>query len=88
MPLGRCWCKQGTSTEGSTHTFACLTFIEPPPPPPPRDALEGEGPHRRFQKRLGRRLVEIAKAVGGGYCRLQMLAFEAGIWGQGDGGWA
>ena len=37
-----------------------------------RDALEGKGPQRRPQRRLGRRLEEIAKAVGGGYCRLQM----------------
>ena len=35
------------------------------------DALEGEGPQRRFQKRLGRRLEEVAKAVKDGYCRLQ-----------------
>ena len=33
-----------------------------------RDALEGKGP----QRRLGRRLEEVAKAVVGGYCRLQM----------------
>ena len=33
-----------------------------------REALEGKGP----QKRVGRRLEEVAKAVGGGYCRLQM----------------
>ena len=34
-----------------------------------RDALEGKGwPQRRF----GRRLEEVAKAVGGGYCRLHM----------------
>ena len=37
-----------------------------------RDASEGEGPQRRPQQRLGRRLEEVAKAVGGGYCRLQM----------------
>ena len=36
-----------------------------------RDALEGKGPLRRPQQRLGRRLEEVAKAVGGGYCRLQ-----------------
>ena len=36
-----------------------------------RDALEGRGPRRRPQRRLGRRSVEVAKAVGGGYCRLQ-----------------
>ena len=43
-----------------------------PPFPPPRDVLKGEGPQRRPQKRLDRRLEEVAKAVGGGYCRLQM----------------
>ena len=37
-----------------------------------RDALEGKAPQRRPQRRLGRRLEEVAKAVGGGYCRLQM----------------
>ena len=43
-----------------------------PPPPPLGDASEGEGPQRRPQGRLGMRLEEVAKAVGGGYCRLQM----------------
>ena len=33
---------------------------------------EGKGPGRRPQERLGRRLEEVAKAVGGGFCRLQM----------------
>ena len=37
-----------------------------------RGALEGKGPQRRPQRRLGRRLEEVAEAVGGGYCRLQM----------------
>ena len=37
-----------------------------------RTAFEGKGPQRGPQKRLGRRLEEVAKAVGGGYCRLQM----------------
>ena len=37
-----------------------------------RGALEGKGSRRRPQKRLGRRLEEVGKAVGGGYCRLQM----------------
>ena len=40
--------------------------------PHPRDGLEGKGPQRRPQKRLGRRLEEVAEAVGGGYRRLQM----------------
>ena len=58
-------------------------FLNPPPSsptqcvgnapcPPPRDALEGKGPQRRPQKRLGRRLEEVSKAVGAGYCRLPM----------------
>ena len=38
-----------------------------------RDALEGKVPQRRPQQRLGRRLEGVAEAVGGGYCRLQML---------------
>ena len=37
-----------------------------------RGALEGKGTQRRPWKRLDRRLEEVAKAVGGGYCRLQM----------------
>ena len=48
------------------------TLLPLPPPPPPRDALEGEGPQRQPKKLLDRRLEEVAKAVGGGYCRLQM----------------
>ena len=43
-----------------------------------RDALKGKGPQRRVQRRLDKWLEEVAKAVGGGYCRLQMplrLAF-------------
>ena len=37
-----------------------------------RARLRGGRGHRRPQRRLGRRLEEVAKAVGGGYCRLQM----------------
>ena len=37
-----------------------------------RDALAGKGPQRRPQQRLGRRLEEVTKAVGGGYCRLPL----------------
>ena len=37
-----------------------------------RAALEGKGPQRRPWKRLDGRLEEVAKAIGGGYCRLQM----------------
>ena len=42
------------------------------PTPLPSGALEGKGPQRRPQRQLGRRLEEVAKAVGGGHCRLQM----------------
>ena len=45
-----------------------------------RDALEGLGTQRRPQKRLDRRLEEAAKAVGVGYCRLQMpLTLALGV---------
>ena len=57
-----------------TRTFCwVLVWVGPKrAPPPPRDALQGKGPRMRPQRRLGRRLEEVAKAVGGGYCRLQM----------------
>ena len=42
-----------------------------------RGAFEGKGPPRRPQQRLGRRLEEVVKAVGGGYYRLQMLLRRA-----------
>ena len=34
--------------------------------------MEGKGPQRRPQNRLDRWLEQVAKAVGGGYCQLQM----------------
>ena len=37
-----------------------------------RVAFEGKGPQKWPQKSLDRRLEEVAKAVGGGYRRLQM----------------
>ena len=50
------------------------------------------GPWGRFQKRLDRRLEEVAEAVGGGYCRLQMplkraLAVRQTVSGHRWGGW-
>ena len=61
-----------------------------------REGVEGKGPQRGPQKRIDRRLEEVAEAVGGGYCRLRMplkLALGvrgtvAGCWlcGGGDGG--
>ena len=64
-----------------------------------RDALEGQGPRRRPQKRVDRRLEEVAKAAGGGYCRLQMplnlalgvreavAGYTLGALDRGRGGW-
>ena len=48
---------------------------------------KGRGLRSGPQRRLGRRLEEVAKAVGGGDCRL-LMPFEAGACRQGDGGWA
>ena len=51
-----------------------------------RDAFEGKGHQRRPERRLGRRLEEDAKAVGGGYCRLQMpLTLALGMGGTAAG---
>ena len=41
-------------------------------PPPPARCIRGKGPQRQPHRRLDRRLEEVAKAAGGGYCRLQM----------------
>ena len=38
--------------------------------PTAKDALEGKRPQRRSQRRLDGRSEAVAKAVGGGYCRL------------------
>ena len=57
-----------------TAGYAATQFSSSPPPPPPRprDVLEGRW--------LDRRLQEAAKAVGGGYCRLQMpLSLALGV---------
>ena len=40
--------------------------------PPAQGSIGREGTSEAAPKRLGRRLEEVAKAVGGGYCRLQM----------------
>ena len=52
-------------------------------------ASEGQGPQRQPQRRLNKRLVEVIKAVGGSYCRLQLpLKRCLSAWRQGDNGWA
>ena len=49
--------------------------------------LFGGGGSEAAQKRLGRRLEEVAEAVGGGYCRLQMpLKLALGVREAGRGG--
>ena len=76
-PKGR-WCRMNCR-----YQSACRPF-----PPPPHSATTADSrrrrgggggssepeaaPRRRPQRRLGRRLEEVAKAVGGGYCRLRM----------------
>ena len=60
---------------GVRHGRALSAVPDPNPRgrgPRGRDALEGKGPQRRPQKRLDRRLEEVAGAVGGGWGRLQM----------------
>ena len=53
------------------------------------DAIESKEPQRRPQKRLDRGLEDVAKAVGGGYCRLQMpLKLALAVWGRVAGRWA
>ena len=59
--------RQFFMVHGSYLSCSCLQVC-----PLYRDALDGKGPWRRPQKWLGRRLEEVTKAVGGGYCRLQM----------------
>ena len=61
-------CVQGSHNRGQKQ----LPLPVLVPPPSPRDALEGEGPQGWPQKRSGRQLEGVAKAVGGGYCRLQI----------------
>ena len=68
--------------------FGCPSVVLRHPPPPPTDALEGNAPQRRPQRRLGRRLEEVAKAVGSGYCRLQMPLTLGILQGRGGGGGA
>ena len=63
---------QGTPARGLTPLAALCAMAPGLRRGAARDALEGKVPHRRPQKRLDRRLEEVAKAVGGGYCRLQM----------------
>ena len=46
---------------------------------PDQGKLEGKAPQRRIRKREDSRLEEVAKAVVGGYCRLQMLKLALAI---------
>ena len=77
----------------------CSLFPKPAPHPllhglerPPMGGCTGrEGTSGRPQQQLDRRLEKVAKAVGGGYCRLQMpLKLASGVRGTVAGhiGWA
>ena len=61
---------------GGSHTPLPPPPSDPPPlfkfVPAPRHALEGRAPQRQPEERVDGRLQAVAKAVGGGYCRLQM----------------
>ena len=94
------WCtkRRPKSLEQSSHSPAPSDRVRsrqqgpgggpPPPPPPPhpncrtQGCIRREGPQRRPQ----RRLEEVAKSVGGGYCRLQMpLRLALGVRGTAAG---
>ena len=60
--------KEEGNNPAPVSSFECMSQVLLPAGPG-RDALEGKGPQRP-QRRLGRRLEEVA--VQGGYCRLQM----------------
>ena len=49
---------------------------------------EEKAPQKRPQERFDRQLEEVAKAVAGGYCRLQNNAIAAGTCHQRDSSWA
>ena len=55
-----------------THVHTCVSEAHGDAYGHARDALEGKRPRRRPQRWLERRSEEVARAVGGGYCRLQM----------------
>ena len=83
MPLSRChdihkeivlmwqrgWVRGVVHRCGMVLRTSCRLGL---PRPASRDALEVKGPQRGPQQRLDRRLEEVAKAVGGRCCRLQM----------------
>ena len=60
-----------TSSRPDISTAMVVQEADPLPVCHPRVA-EAKGPLGRPQRGLDRRLEEVAKAVGGGYCRLQM----------------
>ena len=68
---------KGPGTEAHFWNLPPPLLRRAPMPSPPakqfsgRHALEGKGPQRAGQERLDRRLEEVAKAVWGGYCRLE-----------------
>ena len=68
----RCTGAMGPPPPPPPHTPDSLRTVCGACPPRPRDASEGQGPQRQPQRRLDTRLEEVAEAVGGGYCRLQM----------------
>ena len=76
-----CRCESADGGSSYCHTrapsMAHIAALVPSQGPLPGNALEGKGPQRPPGRRLDRRLEEVAKAVGGGYCRLQMPLKQA-----------
>ena len=76
-PRGHCRgrCCGGTRLQSAciVHAAFVAAHLQTPMCPPPSPGMHQEGRDQRWpQRQLGRRLEEVAKAVGGGYCRLQM----------------
>ena len=77
-PEGRTRGVWHAATHRSTQALIHERPVTPPTHPTKkciprgRDALEGKGPWRQPRERSDRWLEEVAEAVGGGYCRLQM----------------
>ena len=71
---GALWNPRTIASRTFPEAGATLLRFEVPgiPPPRPSEASERKRPRKRPQQRLDRRLEEVARAVGGGYCRLQM----------------
>ena len=65
-------CQHTREREETLARMRTVTLYKSARCPVPHGVIEGNGAQRQPQRRSGRRLEEVAKAVGGGHCRLQM----------------